>query len=220
MANEPLRVMVVDDHTLVRAGIRMLLSTIANVEVVAEASDGSEAVAEIARHHPDVVLMDLSMKEVGGLEATARIKAEHPDTRILILSMHANEEYVLQALRAGASGYLLKEAATAELEIALGAVSNGEIYLSPPVSRAVVDGYINRTAGGEPGAEDGLTPRQRQILQLIAQGLGTKEIAYKLDVSVKTVETHRVMLMERLDIRDVAGLTRYAIRQWLISADD
>ncbi|HUF19753.1 MAG TPA: response regulator transcription factor [Burkholderiales bacterium] len=219
MTGEPLRVMIVDDHTLVRAGIRMLLSAIANVEVVAEASDGSEAVAGIAKYRPDVVLMDLSMKDVGGLEATTRIKAEHPDTRILILSMHANEEYVLQALRAGASGYLLKEAATAELEIALGAVSSGETYLSPPVSRAVVDGYISRTAG-EPGAEDGLTPRQRQILQLIAQGLGTKEIAYKLDVSVKTVETHRAMLMERLDIRDVAGLTRYAIRQGLISADD
>ncbi|MEX0960441.1 MAG: response regulator transcription factor [Burkholderiales bacterium] len=220
MANDPMRVMIVDDHTLVRAGIRMLLSSIENVEVVAEASDGAEAIAAIAQYEPDVVLMDLTMKDVGGLEATARIKAEHPDTRILILSMHANEEYVLQALRAGAVGYLLKEAATAELEIALNAVSNGEIYLSPPVSRAVVDGYISRTEGGEPGPEDGLTPRQRQILRLIAQGLGTKEIAYQLDVSVKTVETHRAMLMERLDIRDVAGLTRYAIRQGLISADD
>ena len=220
MANDPMRVMIVDDHTLVRAGIRMLLSSIENVEVVAEASDGAEAIAAIAQYEPDVVLMDLTMKDIGGLEATARIKAEHPDTRILILSMHANEEYVLQALRAGAVGYLLKEAATAELEIALNAVSSGEIYLSPPVSRAVVDGYISRTEGGEPGPEDGLTPRQRQILRLIAQGLGTKEIAYKLEVSVKTIETHRAMLMERLDIRDVAGLTRYAIRQGLISADD
>jgi DNA-binding NarL/FixJ family response regulator len=186
--------------------------------VVAEASDGSEALRLIEQHRPQVVLMDIAMKTLNGLDTTAKISAAHPDVRVLILSMHANEEYVLQALRAGAAGYLLKEAATAELEIALQAVSRGETYLSPPVSRAVVDGYVHRTAERQP--EDGLTPRQREILRLIAKGLGTKEIAYRLDLSVKTIETHRAMVMDRLGIRDVAGLTRYAIRSGLISADD
>lgn len=218
MAEERIRILIVDDHTLVRAGIRMLLATIGNAEVVAEASDGSEVLSLIERHRPHVVLMDIAMKTVNGLDTTAKIAAAHPDVRVLILSMHANEEYVLQALRAGAAGYLLKEAATAELEIALQAVSRGETYLSPPVSRAVVDGYVHRIAERQP--DDGLTPRQREILRLIAKGMGTKEIAYKLDLSVKTIETHRAMMMDRLGIRDVAGLTRYAIRAGLISAQD
>jgi DNA-binding NarL/FixJ family response regulator len=218
MNSEKLRVLIVDDHTLVRAGIRMLLATMPNVEVVAEANDGADALTLIAKHGPQIVLMDIAMKTMGGLDTTAKITQSCPGVRVLILSMHANEEYVLQALRAGASGYLLKEAATAELEIALQAVSRGETYLSPPVSRAVVDGYVHRTAEREP--QDGLTPRQREILRLIAKGLGTKEIAYELSLSVKTVETHRAMLMERLNIRDVAGLTRYAIRAGLVSADD
>ena len=216
--DKPLRVIVIDDHNLVRAGIRALLSTMRGVEVVAEAADGAEAPALIEKYGPDVVLMDIAMKGLNGLNATAKITAAFPQVSVLILSMHANEEYVLQALRAGAAGYLLKEAATAELEIALRAVSRGETYLSPPVSRAVVAGYVSRTAAER--EHDGLTPRQREILRLIAQGLGTKEIAYRLEVSVKTIETHRAMLMDRLGIRDVAGLTRYAIRAGLISADD
>jgi DNA-binding NarL/FixJ family response regulator len=218
MAEDRIRILIVDDHTLVRAGIRMLLATIANAEVVAEASDGAEVLPLIERHRPHVVLMDIAMKTLNGLDTTAKIKQAHPDVRVLILSMHANEEYVLQALRAGAAGYLLKEAATAELEIALQAVSRGETYLSPPVSRAVVDGYVHRIAERQP--DDGLTPRQREILRLIAKGMGTKEIAYQLDLSVKTIETHRAMMMDRLGIRDVAGLTRYAIRAGLISAQD
>lgn len=218
MPDGVIRILIVDDHTLVRAGIRMLLATMRNVEVVAEASDGNEALTLIEQHRPQVVLMDIAMKTVNGLDATAKINAAHPEVRVLILSMHANEEYVLQALRAGAAGYLLKEAATAELEIALQAVSRGETYLSPPVSRAVVDGYVHRIAERQP--EDGLTPRQREILCLIAKGLGTKEIAYRLDLSVKTIETHRAMIMDRLGIRDIAGLTRYAIRSGLISAQD
>jgi DNA-binding NarL/FixJ family response regulator len=218
MPDGVIRILIVDDHTLVRAGIRMLLATMRDVEVVAEASDGNQALALIEQHRPQVVLMDIAMKAVNGLDATAKISAAHPEVRVLILSMHANEEYVLQALRAGAAGYLLKEAATAELEIALQAVSRGETYLSPPVSRAVVDGYVHRIAERQP--EDGLTPRQREILCLIAKGLGTKEIAYRLDLSVKTIETHRAMIMDRLGIRDIAGLTRYAIRSGLISAQD
>ena len=216
---EKTRIVIADDHTLVRAGLKILLSTLPGVEVIAEANDGSEAIDLVGRLQPDVVLMDIAMKPVNGLDAAARIKAKHPAVRILILSMHANEEYVLQALRAGASGYLLKDAATAELEIALAAVARGETYLSPPISRAVVDGYVNRTAA-ERTEDEVLTPRQRQILEFIAKGLATKEIAFELDLSVKTVETHRSMLMERLGIRDVAGLTRYAIRQGMISSDE
>lgn len=213
------KVLIADDHTLVRAGLKILLLTIPNIEVVGEVSDGSDAVKMATELKPDIVLMDIAMKTVNGLDATARIKEHNPDIRVLILSMHANEEYVLQALRAGASGYLVKEAATAELELAIAAVSRGETYLSPPVSRTVVDGYVNRT-GGVAQAEGALTPRQRQILEFIAKGLGTKEIAYELDLSVKTVETHRAMLMERLGIRDVAGLTRYAIRHGIVSPEE
>ncbi len=218
MADARIRILIVDDHTLVRAGISMLVATMADVEVVAEASDGSEALRLIEQHRPQIVLMDIAMKTLNGLDTTAKIAAAYPDVRVLILSMHANEEYVLQALRAGASGYLLKEAATAELEIALHAVSRGETYLSPPVSRAVVDGYVHRVS--ERQSDDGLTPRQREILRLIAKGLGTKEIAFRLDLSVKTIETHRAMIMDRLGIRDIAGLTRYAIRSGLISVED
>ncbi len=213
------KVLIADDHTLVRAGLKILLLTIPNIEVVGEVSDGSDAIKMATELKPDIVLMDIAMKTVNGLDATARIKEHNADIRVLILSMHANEEYVLQALRAGASGYLVKEAATTELELAIAAVSRGETYLSPPVSRTVVDGYVNRTAGAAQ-AEGALTPRQRQILEFIAKGLGTKEIAYELDLSVKTVETHRAMLMERLGIRDVAGLTRYAIRHGIVSPEE
>jgi DNA-binding NarL/FixJ family response regulator len=213
------RILLADDHTLVRAGLRILLSTLPGVDVIGEANDGGEAIKLVGELKPDVVLMDIAMKPVNGLDAAARINVKFPDVRILILSMHANEEYVLQALRAGASGYLLKEAATAELGLALAAVARGETYLSPPVSRAVVDGYVHRTAA-DSSSDEVLTPRQKQILEYIAKGLGTKEIAFELDLSVKTVETHRSMLMERLGIRDVAGLTRYAIRQGLISPDE
>jgi DNA-binding NarL/FixJ family response regulator len=209
-----IRVLLADDHTLVRAGIRSLLQGLAGYEVVAEVGDGATALESARATKPDIVLMDISMKGMSGLEATARLKQEMPDVRVLILSMHASEEYVLQALQAGASGYLLKDAATLELELALAALARGEIYLSPPVSRQVVDSYVQRVA-----AEPALTPRQQEILRLVAGGHSTKEIAFRLALSVKTVETHRSQLMDRLGIHDVAGLVRYAIRTGLISAE-
>lgn len=213
----PTRVLLADDHTLVRAGIRTLLETIPNVRVVAEAADGHDAVSAVQSHRPDVVLMDIAMKSLNGLDATARIKGEFPGIKVIILSMHASEEYVLQALKAGASGYMLKDAATQELELALDAVLRGETYLSPPISKQVVESYVQRLSGAEHPL-NALTARQREILQLIAEGCSTKEIAHRLHVSVKTVETHRAQLMERLGIRDIAGLVRYAIRIGLISA--
>jgi len=212
MAN--LRVLLVDDHALVRAGIRSLLRDIEGVEVVGEAADGAEALAIAGRERLDAVLLDIAMKGMSGLEAAARFRELHPGVRVLILSMHASEEYVLQALRAGAAAYLIKDSATAELELALRSVMRGETYLSPAISRQVVDGYVQRVGAG--AAEDPLTPRQREVLKRVAEGRSTKEIAYDLGLSVKTVETHRAQIMERLGIRDVAGLVRYAMRTGLV----
>jgi DNA-binding NarL/FixJ family response regulator len=210
---------LVEDHALVRAGIRSLLEKLADLEVVAEAGDGRTALTLIAQHQPDVVLMDIKMAGLNGLEATARIVRDLPGVRVVILSMYANEEYVIQALRAGASGYLLKDAGTAELEVAVRAAAQGETYLSPAISRRMIQDYL-QVVGGEGGALEQLTPRQREVLQLVAEGHSVKEIARVLHVSVKTVETHRAQLMERLDIHDVAGLVRYAIRVGLVASDE
>lgn len=210
-----IRVVLADDHALVRAGMRSLLGAMARVEVVGEAASGEEALVLAEREHPDVVLMDIAMKGMTGLEAAARMRERHPDVRVVILSMHSGEEYVLQALRAGATGYLLKDAATSELELALRSVMRGESWFSPAVSRQVVEGYVQRV-GGE-AATDVLTARQREVLKLVAGGKSTKEIAFDLNLSVKTVETHRAQIMERLGIRDVAGLVRYALKTGLVS---
>jgi DNA-binding NarL/FixJ family response regulator len=210
-----LRILLVDDHSLVRAGMRSLLRDIAEVEVVAEASDGAEALAAAERERPDVVLMDIAMKGMNGLEAAARLRERQPEARIIILSMHTSEEYVLLALRAGAAAYLIKDSATSELELALKSVMRGETYLSPAISRQVVDGYVQRVGAGATGP-DPLTPRQREVLKRIAEGRSTKEIAFDLNLSVKTVETHRAQIMERLSIRDVAGLVRYAMRAGIV----
>jgi DNA-binding NarL/FixJ family response regulator len=212
-----IRVVLVDDHALVRAGMRSLLGTMAQVEVVGEASSGDEALALARTLQPDVVLMDIAMKGMTGLEAATRMREACPSARVIILSMHSGEEYVLQALRAGAVGYLLKDAATGELELALRSVMRGESWFSPAVSRQVVEGYVQRV-GGETVA-DVLTARQREVLRLVAGGKSTKEIAFDLNLSVKTVETHRAQIMERLGIRDVAGLVRYALRTGLVPPD-
>jgi DNA-binding NarL/FixJ family response regulator len=215
---ETIRVLIVDDHTLVRAGIRALLQDLDGVEVIAEAGDGREAIALAERHRPDVLLTDIAMAHISGLELAGRVTRGLPATRVIILSMHANEEYASRALQAGAAGYLLKDSSLAELELAVRAVMRGETYLSPAVSKHVIADYLRRTGGAHPDAGP-LTPRQSQVLQLIAEGKTTKEIARLLGVSVKTVETHRVQLMDRLDIHDVAGLVRYAIRTGLVQVD-
>ncbi len=209
------RVLLADDHALVRVGIRSLLSTIAGFDVVGEAGTGHEAVELADQLRPHVVLMDIAMPGINGLDATARLVERHPEIRVIILSMHASEEYALQALRAGAAGYLLKDADLLELERAIVAVARGETYLSPAISKHVIADYKRRVAE-QPEPIDRLTPRQREVLRLIAEGLSTKEIAFKLGLSVKTVETHRAQLMERLEIRDVAGLVRFAIRSGLV----
>jgi DNA-binding NarL/FixJ family response regulator len=211
----PLRVLLVDDHAIVRAGLRALLQDIEGVEIVAEAADGLTAVALAQQHRPDLVIMDIAMRDLNGLEATALIRRERPDIRVLILSMHNSKEYVLEALSAGACAYLLKDSAPAELGLALDAVRRGDTYLSPPVSKQVIAHYL---ASKEEKTAPALTPRQREVLLLIAQGCSTKVIAHRLHVSVKTVETHRTQIMERLGIGDIAGLVRYAIRTGIIDA--
>jgi DNA-binding NarL/FixJ family response regulator len=210
-----IRVILAEDHTIVRAGIRSLLDALEGVQVVAEASDGREALQLIETHQPDVVVMDIAMPGLNGLETAARVAKEFPRVRLIMLSMHASQEFVAQALRAGAAAYLIKDAAVGELELALKAVTRGETYLCSAISKHVVEGYLGR-ADGEPSPFEELTARQREILQLIAEGHSTKDIAHILNVSVKTVEAHRAGLMARLDLHDIAGLVRYAIRVGLV----
>lgn len=214
-----LTIILADDHALVRAGIRTLLEKLPGVKIVAEAGDGRETVALVHQHVPDLVVMDISMPNLNGFDATARIVHEHPATKVLILSMHTGEDYVLQALRAGAAGYLLKDAATVELALALHAIRAGETYLSPTISKGVLARYRELALDPRAEATKSLSPRMREILQLIAEGRSTKEIAFLLNLSVKTIETHRMHLMARLDIHEVAGLVRYALRHGLITAE-
>lgn len=212
-----IRVLLAEDHHLVRAGLRALLDPLPDIEVVAEAGDGREALALLKSRPADVVILDISMPGMNGLEAAARMADEAPATKVVILTMHSNEEYVLRALRAGVAGFLLKDAGTAELEGAIRSVVRGETYLSPGVSKKVVEGYLGRSENAHP--LDSLTPRQREVLQLIAEGYSTKQIAGLLGVGVKTIETHRTQLMDRLGIHEIAGLVRYAVRVGLVSSE-
>jgi DNA-binding NarL/FixJ family response regulator len=213
-----IRVLLADDHKLVRAGIRALLQTVVDVEIVAEAADGREALQLIEAHRPDLTLMDITMPSLNGLDATARIVRAFPHTRVVILSMNADEDSVLKSLRAGAVGYLVKTADPAELGMAVRAVARGERFLSAAVSKHVVAACLNRVDKEQTSLER-LAPRQREVLQLIAEGYTTKEIASKLGISVKTTEAYRSDLMKALEIHDIASLTRYAIRSGLVSVD-
>ena len=209
------RILLVDDHALVRAGLRRLIQEIDGVDIIDEASNATAALTIVEASRPELVMMDIGMPDINGLEATAQIKARFPDVRVIIVSMYCSEEDVLQALRSGASGYLLKNSAPAEIAIAIDAVMNGGVYLSPQVSKSVVDGYLDRVKINSQSSGT-LSPRQREVLSLVAQGLSTKEIARQLGISGKTVETHRTQLMARLDIHEVAGLVRYAIKAGFI----
>ena len=211
-------VLIADDHTLVRAGLRALIESLPEVSTVLEAGDGRAALDAIAAHHPEVVLMDIAMPGLNGLEAAAMVARDHPGTRTIVLSMHGTDAYVGQALRAGAAGYLLKDAAVAELPLALRAVLRGEVYISSAVSRIVVSGFLAGMAAVDTKTPlDALSTRQREILQLVAEGRSIKEIAYDLKLSVKTVETHRRQVMERLQIFDVPGLVRFALRHRIVA---
>jgi DNA-binding NarL/FixJ family response regulator len=213
-----IRVLLADDHKLFRAGIRSLLQTLDDIEVVAEAGDGREALHLAAAHRPDVVLMDIMMPNLNGLDAAARIAHAYPHTRVIMLSMSADEDSVLKTLRAGAVGYLVKTADPAELELAIRAAMRGEKFLSSAVSEHVVSVCLNRLDKEQTSLER-LTRRQREVLQLVAESHTTKDIAKRLEISTKTAEAYRGELMRALDIHDIASLTRYAIRTGLVSLD-
>jgi len=213
-----IRVVLAEDHALVRAGLIRLLEDLPGVDVVGIAGDGREALRVIEESRPDVVLMDITMPGLNGLGALARVTVEYPDVRVIILSMHDNEEYVGEALRAGAAGYLLKDSDLAELDLAIRSAMRGGSYLTPAVSRHVIRDFTHRSPP-ETGLFERLTPRQTEIVQLIAEGHRNADIAAILGMSIKTVETHRTQLMARLDVHDVTGLVRYAIRVGLVPAD-
>jgi len=210
-----IRIVLADDHALVRKGIRSLLEKLDNIEIVGEASEGREALELSKTHQPDIVFMDITMPGLNGLEAITRMKKECPTARVIMLSMHAREEYFQQALESGAAGYLLKDADWMELELAIRTVMRGETYLTPTVAKYAVDAYRLRKEGDQ-GPLACLSSRQKEILQLIAEGYANKEIAQRLNLSPRTVETHRAELMERLNIRDVPGLVKLALRAGLI----
>jgi DNA-binding NarL/FixJ family response regulator len=218
-AVKPIRVVLADDHPIVRAGIRAELDKLPGVEVAGEADDGRGALELVRSQRPDVVFMDISMRGLNGLEATARITREFPQVRVIILSMHESEEYFWQALKAGASGYLLKKAATTELGDALRQVAGGEIYLTREISNRLRRKLPLQQITQRKSPLEQLTDRQREILQLIAEGQTTKAIALILKVSPKTVEYHRAQLMARLNIFDIPGLVRFALQTGLIAQE-
>lgn len=214
-----LRVVLVDDHRMFREALRPLLAQTPGFEIAGEAGDGQAAVELCARLTPDVVIMDVSMPGLNGLEATRRILAERPRTRVVVLSMHADRRFVAETLRAGAAAYVLKDAGFAELVRALQAVAEGRTYLSEPVRQLVVQEYVAGLQREDRSAFSLLSAREREVLQLVAEGASTKEIGDRLSVSVKTVETHRRQIMEKLDLHSVAELTKYAIREGLTPLD-
>jgi len=212
-----IKVVVAEDHTIVRKGIVSLIDGQAEIQVVGEAGDGWEAIQQVEKLLPDIVLMDITMPYLNGLEATRQIKKTYPQVKILALTMYTNDEYVSQILQAGASGYVVKQAAPAELISAIQAVQRGDSFLSPSVSRAVIDEYLKHS---NPSAQSGefqsLTDREREVLQLLAEGFSNRQIAEKLQVSIKTVGVHRTNLMDKLGIHNVTDLVKYAIRKGII----
>jgi DNA-binding NarL/FixJ family response regulator len=213
------RVLLADDHALVRAGIRALLNTIAGVDVIAEAGDGLEAHRLMAELQPDIVLLDITMPGLSGLELLEQSTRQYPLIRVIILTVHNAGEYAMRALRAGAAGYLPKSAAADELQVAIETVARGEIYISGEVSRTTLLEFSKAPPAEDAHPITSLTPRQREILKLVAEGLSTKAIGQSLNISVKTVESHRAQLMDRLDIHDVASLVRYAIKMGLVKVE-
>ncbi|MBD9441257.1 response regulator transcription factor [Pseudomonas sp. PDM04] len=214
--------LLVDDHSLIRAGVRALVLDIPGYAVIGEANDGSQLLEMFEQLSPDIVLLDISMKQTGGLEALQRLKRLHPQSRVLILSMHTDPALIMQALESGAHGYLLKDTTATELEHALMALSNNERYLSPAIAHTVINQALTRNQKLQPDPADShnLTARQLEILRLIVRGKSTREIANGLGLSIKTVETHRSQIMKRLQIYDVAGLVLFAVREQIISLDD
>ena len=213
-----MRVVLADDHRIMRDGLRAVL-TAAGVQVVGEAGDGEAAIAEAARSHPDVVVIDIAMPKLSGIEATRELRAKMPGTKVIALSMNSDRRYVMAMLEAGAAGYLLKDAAADELLVALDAVGRGETYLSPAIAASVVDHALRARPSPSSGPEKPLSAREREVVQRIAEGKSSKEIATILHIAVPTVDTHRRQIMDKLQLRTIAELTKYAIREGLTSAE-
>jgi DNA-binding NarL/FixJ family response regulator len=215
-----IRVLLADDHTIVRKGLRSLLDREDRIAVVDEAGDGKETLQKVKQHLPDVVVMDIGMPILNGIEATRQIKKRFPKVKVLILTMHASEEYITEILKAGAAGYVLKQAAPAELISAIEAVCRGDSYLSPSICKKVIQGYGQMNGGGnEPAGFDSLTEREREVMQLIAEGKSTRETANLLFISPKTVEVHRSHFMEKLGLNNTAEIVRYAIHKGIVDLD-
>jgi DNA-binding NarL/FixJ family response regulator len=216
--NNKQRILIVEDHTLLRAGLRALLSQDEDIEIVGEADNGRDAVRTVGLLNPDLVLMDLSMPGMNGFEAILDIKRRYPDTHVLVLTIHKTDEYIHESLRAGASGYILKDAAQDELRIAIHSVLKGKTYLSPDISAQVINGYLGSDKPANATSTwDTLTHREREILKLVGEGNPNKFIANYLKLSVKTVEKHRSNLMKKLDLHNASMLTAYAIEKGLVS---
>lgn len=212
-----IRILLADDHTILRAGLKMIVNKQPDMEVVGEAQDGRQAIHEAQRLQPDIILMDITMPDINGIEATKQIKRSLPDIRILILTMHEHDEYVFQALRAGASGYMLKEAADTELITALHVIQSGQFYLSPAAQSVMVGDYLQRVrTGEEKDSYSSLTEREREILKLVAEGHTNNQIAERLIISPKTVDTHRTHIMDKLNLHSRAELVKYAMRRGLL----
>ncbi len=212
-----IRVLVADDRTLIRGGIRAQLERLPGLQIVAEAGDGPEALRLIRQHQPDVALIESSMSKLNGFEVTHRVRKECPAVQVIVLSTNAEEECLMNALSCGAAGYLTMTTSAAELETAIKTVANGKMHICSSARKPLLD-FVQFRAANETFAR--LTPRQREVLKLIADGNSTKQIALFLNISVKTVETHRMLLTERLDIHDTAGLVRYALRAGLVRLED
>ncbi|MDQ2887022.1 MAG: response regulator transcription factor [Chloroflexota bacterium] len=212
-----IRILLADDHTILRAGLKMMLNAQPDMEVIGEAQDGRQAIHEARRLQPDIVLMDITMPDLNGIEATREIKKVAPDVRVLILTMHEHDEYIFQALRAGASGYMLKEAADTELITALHVIRSGQFYLSPMAQSVMVGDYLQRVrTGEEKDSYSSLTEREREILKLVAEGYTNNQIAERLVISPKTVDTHRTHIMDKLNLHSRAELVKYAMRRGLL----
>lgn len=215
-----IRVLLADDHKIIRDGLKTLIEKEAGMEVVGEAENGRQTVRLAQKLRPNVVIMDVTMPDMNGIESTRKLVEEAPGVRVIGLSMHSDRRYILGMLEAGASGYLLKDCAFEELATAIRNVAGGNTYLSPRIADVVVKGYLDKTPGPAHGPGTALTPREREVLQLLAEGMAAKEIAAHLNVSVKTVETHRRNMMEKLGMRSIAELTKYAVREGLVSIEE
>jgi DNA-binding NarL/FixJ family response regulator len=216
---KPITVLLADDHKIIRAGLRELIEKEPGFKVIAEAGNGRQALRQCSKLSPDIVLMDISMPDLNGIEATRQLVKDVPKTKAIILSVHMGRTVIAEVFKAGASGYLLKNCSFKDMVSAINAVMAGEIYLSPEIASVVCEDYIRFLENDESIASSGLTPREREVLQLLSEGLNTKEIAFSFNLSVKTVEVHRQNIMKKLNIHNIAELTKYAIREGLTSEE-